>query len=57
VPRHRGEILNEDYAGDITLTTQFPITEFEAFQFKIRELSAGKLQAEIIETKEMVLAI
>ena len=57
MPRHRGEILNEDYAGDITLTTQFPITEFEAFQFKIRELSAGKLQAEIIETKEMVLAI
>ena len=52
VPRHRGEILNEDYAGDITLTTQFPITEFEAFQFKLRELSAGKLQAEIIETKE-----
>lgn len=55
--RHRGQILGEDFAGDITLTMQFPISEFDAFQLGLRELSAGKLQAEVIETKEMIVAI
>jgi uncharacterized YigZ family protein len=53
--RHRGEILGEDFAGDITLTMQIPLTEFDEFQLDIRELSAGKLHAEVIETKEMIL--
>ena len=50
--RHHGEILGEDFAGDITLTVQIPVSDFEAFQLGLRELSAGKLQAEVIETKE-----
>jgi uncharacterized YigZ family protein len=53
--RHRGEILAEDFAGDITLTLQFPVSEFDGFQHGLRELSAGKLQAEVIETKEMIM--
>src|SRR5512140_77012 len=44
--RHRGAILAEDFAGDITLTMQFPVSEFDAFQLGMREISAGKLQAE-----------
>src|SRR5512133_1753037 len=40
--RHRGEILGEDFAGDITLTIQIPLSDFEAFQLGLRELSAGK---------------
>jgi uncharacterized YigZ family protein len=55
--RHRGEILTEDFAGDITLTLQFPVSEFDDFQLGMRELSAGKLQAEIIETKEVVVSV
>jgi len=55
--RHRGEILGEDYAADITMTMQFPVDEFDAFQAGLRELSAGKLQAEVVETKQMVVAI
>jgi uncharacterized YigZ family protein len=51
---HRGEILGEDFAGDITLTLQIPLSDFEAFQLGLRELSAGKLQAEVIETKETI---
>jgi uncharacterized YigZ family protein len=50
--RHHGEILGEDFAADITLTLQFPVSEFDGFQHGLRELSAGKLQAEVIETKE-----
>ena len=53
--RHRGGILGEDFAGDITLTVQIPLSDFEAFQFGLRELSAGKLQAEVIESKETIM--
>lgn len=53
--RHRGEILGEDFAGDITLTIQIPVSDFDAFQLGLRELSSGKLQAEVIETKETIM--
>ena len=53
--RHRGEILGEDFAGDITLTIQIPVSDFDAFQLGLRELSAGKLQAEVIESKETIM--
>ncbi len=55
--RQRGEILGEDFAGDVTLTIRLPVNRFEAFQKDLRELSAGKLQAEIVETSEMVMPI
>ncbi len=54
---HHGNILGEDFAGDITVTLQLPVDEFNAFQSGLRELSAGKLQAEIIETKEEIVPI
>jgi len=54
VARRDGEILDEDFAADITMTLQFPIDVFEAFQGELRELSAGRLQAEVIESKEAV---
>jgi uncharacterized YigZ family protein len=54
--RHRAEILGEDFAGDITLTVQIPVSDFDAFQLGLRELSAGKLQAEVIESKETIMA-
>jgi uncharacterized YigZ family protein len=53
--RHRAEILGEDFAGDITLTVQIPLSDFDEFQHGLRELSAGKLQAEVIETKETIM--
>jgi len=55
--RHRAEILGEDFAGDITLTVQIPVSEFDAFQLAMRELSAGKLQAEVIESKETIMPL
>lgn len=55
--KNRGKILGEDYAGDITLTLQFPVENFEVFQEDIRELSAGKIQAEVIETKEEIVKV
>jgi uncharacterized YigZ family protein len=55
--RHRAEILGEDFAGEITLTIQIPLSDFEAFQLGLRELSAGKLQAEVIESKETIMLL
>jgi putative IMPACT (imprinted ancient) family translation regulator len=57
VTRARGEILGEDFGADVTLTLRLPVDSFDAFQNDLRELSAGKLQAEVIETKEMIVAI
>lgn len=54
--RNQGEVIGEDFAADITITLQFPVETFDAFQNDLREISAGKLQAEIIESKEKVVA-
>ncbi len=50
VAAHHGQILDEEFAGDITLTLQFTTERFPAFQEGLRELSKGTLQAEIIDT-------
>lgn len=55
VTRQHGEVLGEDYAADITMTLQFPIHAFEAFQNELREMSGGKLKAEVIESKETIV--
>lgn len=57
VAKNRGEVVGEEYAGDVTITLQFPVEAFEAFQSALRDVSAGKAQAEIIETKEEIVAV
>jgi uncharacterized YigZ family protein len=57
ITRQRGEILDEDFAGDIMMTLQFPVDSFEAFQHELREMSAGRLKAEVIESKEAMFKI
>lgn len=57
VRRNGGTVLGEDFGGDIMLTLQFPVESFDGFQRELRELSAGKLQAEVMETKEAVVAL
>jgi uncharacterized YigZ family protein len=55
VTRQRGEILGEDFGTDVTMTIRMPVEVFEIFQNDLRELSAGKIQAEVIKSKEMVI--
>lgn len=57
VTRQGGKVLDEDFAADITMTLQLPVDSFEAFQNELRELSAGKLKAEVIESKETIVAV
>ena len=55
VVRNHGEVVGEDFAADITITAQFPVESFETFQNELREISAGKLSAELIESRETVV--
>jgi len=57
VTRNNGEVLGEDFAGDITMTLQFPINSLDAFQNELRDLSAGKLKAEVIESRETIVPL
>ena len=57
VPRYHGEITNETFAADVTMTLRFPVDEFSAFQAALRELSAGSLQGEVIETAEILVRV
>jgi len=55
VAEHRGEILDEAFAGDVTLTVRFAVEHFPAFQAALQELSAGRVAAEIVETDEATI--
>jgi len=57
VSGQHGKILGEDFGADVTLTMRLPVDSFDKFQEVLRELSSGKLLAEIIETKEMVVPL
>lgn len=57
VTRNQGAVLDEDFAADITMTLQFPVESFAGFQNELRELSAGQLRAEVIESKETVVPV
>ena len=55
VAAHGGEVLDEAFAAEVTVTARFPTARFEAFQSGLQELSAGKLSAEIVETDEATI--
>jgi putative IMPACT (imprinted ancient) family translation regulator len=50
VEAQHGRILDEDFAADVTITAQFVIEQFSAFEEALRELSHGQLEAVIVET-------
>ena len=57
VVRHAGAILGEDFAGDVTMTVRFPVDTYAGFQTDLREMSSGSLQAEGIETSDMLVPV
>jgi putative IMPACT (imprinted ancient) family translation regulator len=57
VKNHHGEVMDQDFAADVTLTARFPVERLASFQLALSELSNGALQAEIIETGEMLVPV
>lgn len=55
--RHGGAVLGEEFAADVTLTLRLPVQSLEGFQAELRELSAGRLRAEVIETTELLVPV
>jgi uncharacterized YigZ family protein len=47
---HRGQILDEEFAADVTITARFLTGRFDPFQAGLRELTRGTVEALIIET-------
>ena len=50
IEAHNGRVLDEEFAADVTITAQFAVEQFDDYQNALRELSHGRLQAEIVET-------
>lgn len=50
VQENHGQILDEDFGADVTVTARFATWYLEPFQAALRELSRGALQAEIVES-------
>lgn len=53
ISAHSGQILDEQFAGEVTLTVRFVSEQLPTFQDALSELSGGKIQAVILETKEV----
>ena len=47
---HKGRVLDEVFAADVTMTIQFRAARFPGFQEALRELSHGALEAIIVES-------
>ncbi len=57
VTAQRGQILDEEFAANVTLTARFPVEHFPTFQSILLELTNGAARAEIIETQEILLRV
>ncbi len=57
VAAHAGTLLDESFAADVTLTARLTVEKFPAFQAALSDLTRGTVRAEIIETKDVLMAI
>jgi uncharacterized YigZ family protein len=55
ITAHQGQILDEDFAADVTVTARFVTKDFPPFQDALQKLSNGRLEAEIVETDEATI--
>jgi uncharacterized YigZ family protein len=50
-----GTVLDEDFAVDVTVTARLRVENMQAFQASLSDLTRGKVQAEIIETTQILM--
>lgn len=55
VAAHHGQVLDEDFAAEVTLTARFAVEHLDAFQAALSELTEGRVQAEVVETGTVLL--
>ena len=54
VAETNGDILDEDFGADVTLSLRFRVDDTVRFQAGLQELSSGQLVAELMETAEIL---
>jgi uncharacterized YigZ family protein len=57
VASHQGQILDEEFAASVTLTARIPVERYLQFQSALMELTNGSVQAEIIESLELLMPV
>lgn len=54
---HGGDILAEDFAGDVTVTARLPVERFPAFERALQELSSGRFDAVVVESGDTLMPV
>jgi uncharacterized YigZ family protein len=52
-----GQVLDEDFAANVTLSARFPVGNYADFQSALLELTNGTVKAEIIETQDVLMRV
>jgi uncharacterized YigZ family protein len=55
IEAYHGQILEEDFAADVTVTARLAVEHFPDFQANLQEISNGTLEAAILETDESTI--
>jgi uncharacterized YigZ family protein len=57
VASQAGSVLDEEFAADVTLTARITVEKLPVFQASLNDLTKGKVQAEVIESKEVLMPL
>jgi uncharacterized YigZ family protein len=57
IEAQHGELLEQDFAADVTLTARFPSHDFPLFQEALSQASHGSLSAEVISTETAIVPL
>jgi putative IMPACT (imprinted ancient) family translation regulator len=55
IEAHAGQILDQAFAAEVTLTARFAVEQLPAFQDALQELSNGALEAQIVASDEATI--
>ena len=55
VAARQGQVLDEEFAAEVTVTARLPQEHLAGFQDGLRELSRGKIEATVIKTNEATI--
>jgi uncharacterized YigZ family protein len=55
VPEYQGQILEQDFAAEITLTVRLPQEQLDGLQAALLQLSGGQIEARILTSSEATI--
>jgi putative IMPACT (imprinted ancient) family translation regulator len=57
VAAQAGKVFDESFAEAVTLTARITVEKLPAFQASLSDLTKGKVKAEVIETKDVLMPL